>query len=386
MSRLQQPTLVTGATGFIGGRVCERLVQAGHSQVRALVHTFQHAPRIARLPITLCKGDLLDRGSLRDALGGARVVIHCGLGDAAAIVRGTRNLLEVSAAAGVERFVHMSTAAVYGYKPSPGCDREEAPVRRTGDAYCDNKARAERGVNRFIRAGLPGVVLRPSIVYGPYSFWSTRLLNALREGHVALIDGGKGACNTTHVDNLVDAIFLAIERDQAVGQCFFVTDGERITWGDFVRAHVAMLYPEPSVPVIEGEEIAAYYRWQPGLWASSLKQARQVLLGIEFRKMLMQIPLCERLLSAAWARLQAMDPEKKDRLKAKLRGGSVASLPMSSNHRERYIPDLTTWATESHDVFFSIDKAKRMLGYSPRIPFAEGIKLVEQWLRFANYL
>lgn len=386
MSWLQKPILVTGATGFIGGRICERLVLAGATQIRALVHTVQHAPRIARLPITLCPGDLLNRESLRQALGNARVVIHCGLGQASGIVRGTQNLLEVTADAGAERFIHMSTAAVYGEKPSLGCETEDAPLHRTGDSYCDNKARAERVVGRFVRRGLPAVILRPSIVYGPYSFWSTRLLKALQERHVALIDGGKGACNTTYVDNLVDAVFLAIENQRAVGESFFVTDGEEITWGDFVRSHIDMLNPQPTVPSISSEEVITHYGQQLGLWASSFREARRVLLSVEFRKMLVQIPACERVLSAIWSRFQAIDQEKQQRFKAKLRGTSSTIVLLAPSENGRYIPDLTTWATESHAVFFRIDKARQVLGYTPRIPFARGIKLVEQWLRFANYL
>src|SRR6266851_8491215 len=217
MNWAQEKFLVTGATGFIGGRVCERLVQSGATDVRALVHTPKHAARIGRLPIQLCQGSLLDQSSLREAMGNAKVVIHCRLGIARGIVKGTQNLLEAAQSAGVERVVHMSTAAVYGLTPRPGSENEESPVPRTGDAYCDNKGEAENVVLRFARRGVPAVILRPSIVYGPYSSWSTRLIQEMKDRQAALIDGGNGACNTTYVDNLVDAIFLAVERDQGVG-------------------------------------------------------------------------------------------------------------------------------------------------------------------------
>ena len=195
MSWLDGTVLVTGATGFIGGRICERLVQAGARRVRALVHSMHRAARIARLPIELCPGNLLETDSLRQALADSTVVIHCGLGNARGIVRGTENLLSVCREGKVKRFVHMSTAAVYGLTPPPGSEVEDAPLRLTGDGYCDNKWRAERAVLRAGQRGLPVVILRPSIVYGPYSAWSTRLIADLREHRVALIDQGKGACN-----------------------------------------------------------------------------------------------------------------------------------------------------------------------------------------------
>src|SRR5438128_11430905 len=78
----EQTIFVTGATGFIGGRVCERLVQAGATRVRALVHSAHHAARIARLPIELSPGNLLDPSSWRLALADAKLVITSGMGDA----------------------------------------------------------------------------------------------------------------------------------------------------------------------------------------------------------------------------------------------------------------------------------------------------------------
>ena len=385
MSWREKTIFVTGATGFIGGRICERLVQAGATHVRALVHTLPRAARIARLPITLCPGNLLERSSLEPAMGDSQIVIHCGLAPARGIVRTTENMLKVAHARGVERFVHISTAAVHGMTPPPGTESEDVPPRPSGDAYCDNKARAEKLVARFSRRGLPSVVLRPSIVYGPFSAWSTRLIAELRAGRTTLIDGGRGACNTTYVDNLVDAIFLSLEKDRAVGEVFFVTDGERVTWGDFIRAHAAMMDPPPALREISRDDVLAYYHRQPGIVVGSFQATAQVLRSREFRKQLERIPLCERSLAMAWRWLQSCSEEEREKLRFRL-GLRSSSVQNGTGHAAPAIPDPVTFATQTGTVFFRIDKARRLLGYEPRIPFSRAIGLVEQWLRFANYL
>ncbi len=382
MNWLQKTIFVTGATGFIGGRLCERLVMAGATDVRALVHTPKRAARIARLPITLCPGSLLDPASLREAMGPAKIVIHCGLGRARAIVHGTQNLLKLAEANHVDRCVHMSTAAVYGITPQPGSEVEDAPIPSTGDPYCDNKARAERVVLRFARRGVPAVILRPSIVYGPFSAWSTRLIQDLRNDRVVLIDGGRGACNTTYVDNLVDAVFLSIENDKAPGQTFFITDGEAVSWGDFIQAHVAMMNHTSTLTEMSKEKVAAYHGKRGGLVMGSLKATNRVLRSAELRRLLVQIPVTERLLTGFWRWLESLEEEKRDRIRGHLRGASIPSAGTNGN----YIPDEVTLATQTTTVFFSIDKARRVIGYRPRVPFAHGIRQVEQWLRFANYL
>lgn len=377
-----QTIFVTGATGFIGGRVCERLVLANAGQVRALVHSPHKAARIARLPIALLPGSLLDRESLRLALGDARVVIHCGLGNARGIVRGTENLLAVAAEAGVERFIHMSTAAVHGLTPPPGSETENAPVRATGDNYCDNKRRAEKAVARVGRQGMSTVILRPSIVYGPYSAWSIRLVQGLRQNTVALIDGGRGACNTTYVDNLIDAIFLCLDNDASSGNTFFVTDGEAITWGDFIRAHAAMLGAPGSLPEISSEQVRAYYKQQPGLLTGSVKATAQVLRSRQFRELLMQVPLTQRILSGAWGWLESFSEERRQLVRSRLGVRRPAEVTPATVP----IPDEVDFATQTGTVFFSIDKARKVLGYQPRVSFAQGLSFVEQWMRHANYI
>jgi len=316
-------------------------------------------------------------------MGDAKLVIHCGLCDARAIVRGTENLLKISLESKVQRFIHMSTAAVYGLTPPPGCETEAAPVRFTGDQYCDNKARAERLVLKFFASGLPVTILRPSIVWGPFSAWSTRLVEDLKRNQVMLIDGGRGACNTTHVDNLIDAICLSLESDSAVGNIFFVTDGEKITWGEFIRAHAAMLKNGVELPQISSERVLAHYRSSPGLVKGSIKAAARVLRSREFRQMLLQIPASERLLAKSWGWLASLPEEQRTRIRERIGVPRRRILPSSP---QQAVPDEVTFATQSTSVFFRIDKAMQVLGYRPKIRFQEGILLVEQWLRFANYL
>lgn len=384
MNWIDESIFVTGASGFIGGRLCERLVQKGARRVTALVRNPSHGVRIARLPIKICRGDLLDRNSLPGLLGDARIVIHLGLGFAGAIVNGTRNILEVSLQAGLHRFVHMSTAAVYGLKPAPQCATEDAPLKRTGNVYCDYKLRAELLAAKFGRKGLPIVILRPSIVYGPYSRWDTGLVEALRRGAGSQIDNGSGLCNTTYVDNLVDSIFLSIERQEAVGESFFITDGEQVTWGDFIAAHAAMMVPKPEIANISSEEIMNHYNSQPGVWRSSWSATRRLLGSREFRDMAKQIPIFDNLIQRLWYYFQSLNEERRERVRKRIEGSK--SSRRRSRGKQIQFPNLEVFAIQTGTVLFSIDKARRLLGYEPHIGFSDGMRLTESWLRAASYL
>jgi nucleoside-diphosphate-sugar epimerase len=227
------------------------------------------------------------------------------------------------------------------------------------------------------------VILRPSIVYGPHSRWCTNLLQKLREGKGVLIEGGKGVCNTTYVDNLVDAIFLAADNERAVGGTFFITDDELLTWGQFIQAHVEMLEPRPILSNLSTAEILSYYREKPGLLASSFTGMRRILVGREFRDMLKEVPLFALIFERLWYMVQNLDDDGRDRLRARLAGSGGA--PIRSRGGTA-IPDLDTLAIQTGEVFFRIEKARTLLGYEPRIPFSQGIRLTELWLRWANHL
>jgi nucleoside-diphosphate-sugar epimerase len=184
------------------------------------------------------------------------------------------------------------------------------------------------------------------------------------------------------VDNLIDAMILGVENDRALNQAFFITDGERVSWGDFIRAHMALLEPPPEVKEISRAEIEASRGRSSGLLLGSMKATARVARSKEFRQMLMEIPLTEAAMKKAWNWISSLPPEKRERLRARL--GVRRAAPKSTNGK--FIPDAVTEATQSTTVFFSIEKARKLLGYEPCVRFADGMKLVEQWLRYAAYL
>ena len=231
--------LVTGATGFIGGRLAARLARDGCA-VRCLARASSDTSALERLDVTIVRGDLTDASSLARAVDGCRYVLHCGalVSDWATkdeIIRinveGTRLLLDASADAAVARFVQLSTTDVYGYPGGEAID-ETYRATRFRNWYAQTKLEAEAEVRRAERErGLEAAILRPATVYGPGSREVIgEIARAIRARKMLLIDRGRAVAGLCYVDNLIDAIVLALRSDAAAGQAFNVSDGLDVTW------------------------------------------------------------------------------------------------------------------------------------------------------------
>lgn len=243
--------LVTGATGCVGGRLAERLAANEGVWVRGLVRNPSKAQRLQSVGIEVALGDLTCPDSLRAAVKGCQLVFHC----AARVsdwgtpkefyevnVQGTAHMLDAALAAGVERFVHISSIAVYGIKAGPRTD-ESSPRHPCGDLYCDTKIEAERLAFRYYRElGLPVVVIQSSMIYGPHArICTVRPVEMIRAGLMALVSGGRGLCVPVYIDNLVDGIILATKHDGAVGEAFIISDGLNLTWKEFFGFYARMM-------------------------------------------------------------------------------------------------------------------------------------------------
>jgi ornithine--oxo-acid transaminase len=228
--------LVTGATGFIGAHLVRRLVAEGHN-VRCLVRASSDSSALEVLGAEIALGDLTDARSVDRAAVGCEAVVHCGalVSDWASTaeierinVGGTRHIL--AATRGTRRFVHLSSTDIYGHPGGSAVDERQRP---TGfrNWYAQTKLAAEIEVRRTA----PGaVILRPATVYGP---GSTEVVGeigrAIHSGQMLLIDDGRAVAGLCYVENLVDAVMLALHHDGAPGETFNVTDGLPITWRQF---------------------------------------------------------------------------------------------------------------------------------------------------------
>ncbi len=222
----------------------------------------------------------------------------------------------------------MSTLMVYGLTPEGVLD-EAAPRQRTGDAYGDEKLEAEEiAVAYHVKRGLAVSVIQPTAVYGPFApAWTKRVLERLKTGIVPLIDDGSGICNAVYIDDVADAVLLAAERDEAVGEAFLIS-GEPITYRDFY-----------------------------GCFEQMLGGKRTVSLSVE----------------EALARWEAKDREQGEPMATK--GASPVHL-------------LDPLAIRFHALrtTVSTDKAHRRLGYRPHIDLHAGMRRTEQWARWANLI
>lgn len=317
---------VTGATGFTGSYLCKELIAAGY-QVKALIRKGSKRQNLEGLPIEYIEGDLASPETLRGLIRNVDYVYHI-----AALYRqegisrqmfntvnvdAVRVLLEESAKAGVNRFIHCSTVGVQGEIKNPPAS-ETAPFN-PGDHYQQSKLDGELLALEFFKSGkLDGVVVRPVGIYGPGDTRFLKLFKSIYRNSFRMIGSGKVLYHLTYVEDLVRGIRLAGETPAASGQVYTIGGKEYLPLGE-----LASLIGE-----IMGKKIS---RLHIPLWPVYLAAI-----------------LCE------WAcRPFGIEP------------------PL---YRRRL-----DFFTKSRA--FDISKARKELGYSPRISLREGVTRTAIWYK-----
>lgn len=372
--------LITGASGFVGSRLCERLYLGSDAKPTALIRNIGKASRIGRMRIPMIKGDVLDPVLMDRLIGGAEIVIHLVAGNRQSIVDGTRLVARLCRKHKVARFVHMSSAAVYGIQANEDHTTEDAPLRKTGNPYSDAKIEAEIVVRKETEKGLSSVVLRPRIIWGPYSSWVQSFYHQVADNAFCLVDDGKGACNTIYIDNLVDATLLSIENDQALGNVFFVTDDEKISWKEFYDRWASFLgQPIRFFSVDSSGRLPSGKR--PGL----LRETKAFLASPAWKTLLLEAPGLNRISKRAFGYLSNLPDHKKIWIKDWL-GMDRPEKNLQYRKDPLAALDPARIQRESGRGYTNIEKIKTRIGYRPRVDFGTGSELTREWLAFAGFL
>ena len=321
--------LVTGGTGFLGSHLVDRLVELNRS-VRILARPSSSLENIDRHVrsdgVEIVRGDLTEPDALRRACQDVDTIFHA----AAAVdfslskeifeevnIKALKSLIGIANDGGVGRFVHISSIGFYGWNSRP---IDENVEQHPSNVYEATKLAGEEIVmNAYRKYGLPVSIIEPSFIYGPRARIGVQeLFWYVRKGWLPLIDGGRHRLNMVYVSDVVDALILASEKNEAIGERFVIGHDESPTYREIMEVVAEVLEVTPprwSVPYVAVKPVATF------------------------------IQKCVEMLGLRWF------------------------------HFADYL-DYTI-----QDGVLDIGKAKRVLGYHPKIDLAEGMRKTVAWYR-----
>jgi nucleoside-diphosphate-sugar epimerase len=246
--------LVTGSSGFIGSALVQRLIRDGYNVQGCDLHA-------GREP-TL-RMDVSNENEVQEVFARVkpRKVIHLAaiVDDRGAPelfhrvnVLGTQHVATACQVHQVSRLIHVSSIVVLGFDPGHRADHNSPLVTNTGVPYFDTKAKSEQIVRNAMADGLAATIVRPGDVYGLNSDpWVIRPLDMMRKRLPILIHGGRGIMAHCAVENLVEGLFLAATRDEALGHVFQIHDGhDNTSYGTYFTALArAAGVPTPTLSI-----------------------------------------------------------------------------------------------------------------------------------------
>jgi nucleoside-diphosphate-sugar epimerase len=218
---------------------------------RALIHPSDDAGWLAQAKADVCTADVGDRPAIAPALAGVDCVIHCAARTGPwgppseyerTNVRGLETLVRAAMAAGVRRFVHVSSITVHGNNVHGEAD-ENSPLRTEPNPYSRSKIAGENLLRRMIRdEGAPVTIVRPGWIYGPRDTASfARIARMIDQGRMIMIGSGENHLPLIYADDAAEGVLLAGVAEHAEGHSYLLVNDEPVTQRDFISAIAAEL-------------------------------------------------------------------------------------------------------------------------------------------------
>ena len=384
--------LITGASGFIGARLAQRLTRERGECVTALVHrlgTVGAARLAACRGLRFVHGDIRDRAAVEEATRGCESVVHCAVDvrsagpvQAQVTAQGTRNVLDAAQRHGARHIVFLSTAAVHSWQAA-GLQDETAAVRGR-DAYSRSKLDAEGILEQ--NSAVPVTMVRPTCVYGPFSrTWTITPIEFLRLGIPLLRSDNAGRANLIYIDNLVDLILAALDRPPAATRVYLATEETPADWQALYGAYARTI----GVPLRRFHDDSRWSVFQEEVavsWANGKMLGRRMaadLRGPLVRGLVAchrHVPLLQR-----GDRFVPMGRMRRVVASAQSRkAGADGAVPVAGSEGILPFAPRDIRAFYSARAAFSAERARRELGWVPRIDAAEAIDRTCAWIKAAN--
>jgi len=317
---------VTGGTGFTGSHLVKRLSSLNHN-IKALARKKSNTESLKLPGVEIIYGDITDRNLIFNSIKGCDIVFNIAAAYRQANLsdkqywdinfEGTKNILDACIEHNVKKMIHCSTIGVVTtVKNPPGDEKSEVCP---GDPYQSSKCAAEFEVIKYAKEkGLAAAVIRPCAIYGPGDLRLLKLFKMIAKKRFVFFGNGKAFLHMVYIDNLIDGFILASEKDESNGEVFIIGDETYISLNDLSK-HIA-------------EEFAV----KPPKMHLPYKPFEIIAQTVEF--------IYKKL------KIKKDPPIYKRRI-----------------------------AFYKKSRAFSIDKAKNILGYNPKIDMKTGIHLTAQW-------
>lgn len=319
-----RPILVTGATGFVGSRLSERLSVEEKATVTGLGRNLDRVSHLNSQGVTLKTVDLLDTEALKRAVEGQEFIFHtAAVMDAdpdtakSVNVEATEDLVRLAGKAGVSRIIHISTVGAYDMANRTEVD-ESTPLALDHPAtYPRTKAQAEKSaLDMADKFEIELTIVRPSMIYGPgHGIWTVGMFKNIQEGKPVFLGDGSAHFNPVYIDDVVNALILCAKSPEAAGESFNLS-AEVTTWREFMSYYGDLCNKKPKGLPLFVAHLMAFANKIPGV----------------------NTPIDQGFIE------------------------------MANSHKH-----------------FPTDKAFEILGWEPKVDLEEGIKRTTQWLKEEIY-